>query len=307
MKKKLFTIMYALVGLNAYTQSLNPVSSISSPGSADNFRGGYTFAYAASGTPWTGSLISYGGFTNDYDTQISSDYGRNRISFRTRNSEYHLWNPWTELATRSSNDFYGNQSISGSIGISTTALTSPFTVGEFHGVKLSVGGTGWANKYILQTSWISGIGDFTELNVVGKIANNAFIRLIENGNVGIGAQNPDSKLTVAGNIHAQEVKVTVNAGSVPDYVFANDYKLKSLYEVEQYIKENNHLPEIPSAQEIEKNGLMMAEMNMNLLKKIEELTLYVIEQNKQIKELKTENQDFKSVLERLLKIEERLK
>ncbi|MEO7044321.1 MAG: hypothetical protein ABI091_03380 [Ferruginibacter sp.] len=72
--------------------------------------------------------------------------------------------------------------------------------------------------------------------------------------VGIGTINPDSKLTVAGNIHVQEVKVTLNAGQVPDYVFAKDYKLKSLEEVEKYIKENKHLPEIPSAQEIEKNG-----------------------------------------------------
>jgi hypothetical protein len=100
---------------------------------------------------------------------------------------------------------------------------------------LSVGGATWVSKNILQTSWVSGIGDFTELNVVGQLTNNASIRLIENGNVGIGVLNPDSKLTVAGNIHAREVKVSVNAGQVPDYVFANVYKLKSLQEVEKKI------------------------------------------------------------------------
>ena len=92
---------------------------------------------------------------------------------------------------------------------------------------------------------------------------------------------------------------------VPYYVFAKSYKLKSLQEVEDYVRENKHLPEIPSAQ-IEKNGLMLAEMNMNLLKKVEELTLYMIEQQKKNKEqtseidaLKKENQVIKLMLERI--------
>ena len=100
-------------------------------------------------------------------------------------------------------------------------------------------------------------------------------------NVGIGTTAPDEKLTVKGKIHTQEVRVDMSGPLVPDYVFSEDYKLKSLQEVEDYIKENKHLPEIPSAQEIEKNGLMLAEMNMNLLKKIEELTLYIIEMKKE--------------------------
>ncbi len=73
---------------------------------------------------------------------------------------------------------------------------------------------------------------------------------------------------------------------VPDYVFKKDYKLRSLQEVEEYVTEKNHLPEVPSAEEIQKNGLDLAEMNMTLLKKVEELTLYTIQQQKQIDELK---------------------
>lgn len=130
------------------------------------------------------------------------------------------------------------------------------------------------------------------------------------GNVGIGTASPDERLTVKGKIHTQEVKVDMAGPLVPDYVFSNDYVLKSLPEIECYIKENNHLPEIPSAKEIEKNGFLIAEMNMSLLKKVEELTLYAIEQEKKIKiqsvaidTLKKENESFKNLSERLSKIE----
>ena len=105
------------------------------------------------------------------------------------------------------------------------------------------------------------------------------------GKVGIGTTAPDEKLTVKGKIHTQEVKVDMAGPLVPDYVFAPDYDLKPLSEVAQYIKENRHLPEIPSAKEIETNGLYLAEMNMKLLKKIEELTLYLMEQDKKNYEL----------------------
>ncbi|MNL21948.1 hypothetical protein D3C87_1432640 [compost metagenome] len=104
--------------------------------------------------------------------------------------------------------------------------------------------------------------------------------LVMGNNVGIGTMSPDEKLTVKGKIHTQEVRVDMSGALVPDYVFAEDYKLKSLQEVEEYVKQNKHLPEIPSASEIEKNGLMLAEMNMNLLKKMEEMTLYMIEMKK---------------------------
>ncbi|KRB56700.1 tail fiber protein [Flavobacterium sp. Root186] len=133
-------------------------------------------------------------------------------------------------------------------------------------------------------------------------------------NVGIGTLAPDEKLTVKGKIHTQEVRVDMLGPLVPDYVFKNDYKLKTLEEVENYIKENKHLPEVPSAIEIEKNGLMLAEMNMTLLKKIEEMTLYLIEQEKknnkqsdEIEILKKENETFKSILERLTQLEQKIK
>ncbi len=104
---------------------------------------------------------------------------------------------------------------------------------------------------------------------------------------GIGTNRPDSELTVKGSIHAEEVKVDLSVPA-PDYVFEPDYNLTSLEDIEKYILSNKHLPEIPSSKEMEVNGIQLGEMNMLLLKKIEELTLYIIEQEKRIKKL--ENQ-----------------
>lgn len=115
------------------------------------------------------------------------------------------------------------------------------------------------------------------------------------GNVGIGTTSPGEKLTVKGKIHTEEVLVNL-AIPVPDYVFENDYQLKPLHEVENYIKENKHLPEIPSAKEIEKNGLKLAEMNMSLLKKIEEMTLYMIEMKKENDKQAQEIENLKNLI-----------
>ena len=101
------------------------------------------------------------------------------------------------------------------------------------------------------------------------------------GNVGIGTTSPTAKLTVAGDINSREVNVTVDAGSGPDYVFEKEYNLLSLADIEVYIKQNKHLPEVPSANEMEAYGLNLKEMNLILLKKVEELTLHLIEMKKE--------------------------
>ncbi len=123
----------------------------------------------------------------------------------------------------------------------------------------------------------------------------------KDGRLGIGTTSPDSKLTVKGLIHSREVKVTSTAGGA-DFVFENDYDLPTLDEVEKYIKKNKHLPEIASAIEMNKNGIHLAEMNIKLLQKIEELTLYTIEQQKEIERLKLLEKRL-SRIEKLLEFE----
>ncbi|SHK79022.1 hypothetical protein SAMN05444266_101151 [Chitinophaga jiangningensis] len=107
-----------------------------------------------------------------------------------------------------------------------------------------------------------------------------------NGNVGIGTLSPAEKLSVNGTVLAKKVKVT--ATGWPDYVFAQNYALPSLQEVEKYIGEHQHLPGVPSAAEVEREKVDLGAMNEILLRKIEELTLYLIEERKEREVLKAE-------------------
>lgn len=104
------------------------------------------------------------------------------------------------------------------------------------------------------------------------------------GNVGIGITPPGSyKLAVEGTVGARKIKVTQSSWA--DYVFDKDYYLPSLSDLEEYIKQHHHLPEVPTAEEVEKEGVDIGDTQVLLLKKIEELTLYIIEQNKRIEVL----------------------
>ncbi len=113
------------------------------------------------------------------------------------------------------------------------------------------------------------------------------------GKLGIGTSTPDSPLTINGQIHSKEVLVDLDIA--PDYVFQKyytgvsdlkaDYSMPSLEEVENFTKANHHLPNVPSAKTLQEDGMHLKEMTTILLQKIEELTLYTIEQEKRIKAL----------------------
>ena len=116
-----------------------------------------------------------------------------------------------------------------------------------------------------------------------------------------------------GDIESKKVKVTATPGSVPDYVFAPNYELQTLNSLENYIQANRHLPNIPSAKEVETNGQNLGEMQLKLLEKIEELTLYVIDQKRNhdvlltsLKLLETKNQKLEEINIQLLKRLEQL-
>ena len=112
--------------------------------------------------------------------------------------------------------------------------------------------------------------------------------ILKNGNVGIGVTPTNEyKLAVAGAIGARKVKVTAETWA--DFVFRADYKLPALSEVESYIKMHQHLPDVPSEADVQKNGIDVGEMNRTLLQKVEEMTLYLIEMKKEIMELKEKN------------------
>jgi hypothetical protein len=111
------------------------------------------------------------------------------------------------------------------------------------------------------------------------------------------------KLSVEGKIRARKVRVDQDTWA--DYVFDNNYSLRPLKEVEQYIQQEKHLPDVPTAEEVKKEGLDLGGNQAILLKKIEELTLYVIEQNKRIDEqqklLQQQQQEIKELKKEISK------
>ncbi|WP_106794411.1 tail fiber protein [Aquimarina sp. Aq78] len=168
----------------------------------------------------------------------------------------------------------------GNVGIGTTTPTAKLHIKDPEGgaaFNIERGGKIW-NFSIQHT------GNNLFLN--NSDTPNTFFTFTKDGKFGIGTTTPDSKLAVNGKIHAKEVKVDLTGW--PDYVFENDYSLPSLQEVEHHIVEEGHLPNIPSASEVEKNGIQLGEMNAKLLQKIEELTLYMIAQNKKTEQLQKE-------------------
>ena len=149
----------------------------------------------------------------------------------------------------------------------------------------------------------SGIGQVNYGFVITPWAANveSGLRLDKDGNVGIATSNTQGyRLAVNGQAIFTKV-VVKQKSSWPDYVFHANYRLRPLSEVEQYIHQYHHLPEVVAAEEVAKNGLDVGDNQAALLKKIEELTLYAIEQDKQVEALKKEMAELKAVIREIRK------
>jgi len=201
----------------------------------------------------TGESSLYGLFgktTNNSETSTKASYGaRTLVSSQNKGSIFGYDTDVNNTNTSSTAGVYGIRTVSKS-------SSNASTVYGIH-TYVSGGSKRWAGYFTGGDMYVS-------------------------GKVGIGRNDPYYKLDVAGIIRAHEIKVNTNIGA--DFVFEEDYVLRPLNEVSDFIQANKHLPEIPSAADMIANGLDMGEFQIKLLQKIEELTLYVIEQDKQLKE-----------------------
>ncbi|GAB2972593.1 hypothetical protein GCM10027049_03050 [Mucilaginibacter puniceus] len=279
MKKLILTLSLAIASYFSYAQTNTfPLSGNVGIGTTSP-----TNKFEIKGTPGapasTGTTQTALGLTIAADQWNSLDFGNN--------STYDY--AWIQSTRRDAKDTYDKLALNpngGNVGIGTTSPTgvlhlnnSTSTVDMLR-LQFNVSGGGnWAIN-----PFISGISN-GGLSFVDKQHSTTPVVISNDGFVGIGTTNPQEALSVNGNIRSREVKI--EATNWPDYVFKKEYKLPSLSDVKTFIDKNNHLPDMPSEAEVEKNGINIGEIVKIQTKKIEELTLYLIKQkedtDKQIK------------------------
>lgn len=183
----------------------------------------------------------------------------------------------------------GYASLSESVGGASTILGNNVKAGVGDNTIKRFSNGGDAGSFV-SLNYANGITFHTGVNSLldSEVSSSEqeAMRITHSGNVGIGTNDTKGyKLAVNGKMRTHEIKVEV--ANWPDFVFAKDYKVPTLLETEKHIKQNGHLPGIPSATEVKANGIDLGEMNAKLLQKIEELTLHLIEMKKEMESLKS--------------------
>lgn len=173
-----------------------------------------------------------------------------------------------------------SSSISSAPGSACGSMMFGDVVGDGHPLSK------WAIGYYSNESGNGGLNFWRPSNDGTNPLNYVMFIDDQDGNVGIGTNHPLYKLSVNGTILAKEIRVNEDSSYWPDFVFDKDYKLMSLAEVKQFVGNYKHLPDVPSADDINGKDLSLGEMNRILLQKIEELTLYVIDLQEQVDALK---------------------
>jgi hypothetical protein len=235
--------------------------------------------------------IEHNGTDTDPHLRLHSTGSYSRINWtNTANSNVWTAQSYLESATAASNywrleyngiaNFYVKGD--GDVGLGTSAPDSKLHVvgSDNNGTTATIKITSGSQNMLIDGNEIDALA--TDMYLQNN-TNADLIMVNGGGNVGIGTTTPNNKLDVLGTIRANEVIVETGWA---DYVFEDSFKLKSLDEVESFIKENKHLPDVPSAKTIQEKGAHVAELMTKMMQKIEELTLYSIKQQKEIEALK---------------------
>jgi len=183
------------------------------------------------------------------------------------------------------------------VNFNSSSLTPTMNISNAGNVTIANNNTVGGNLIVNQNATIN-----QNSNIVGNLNVNgiAVIGTPSTAPSILATPSPGSEysLYVANGILTEKVKVALHSDfNWADFVFNKDYKLKPLNEVEKYVKANKHLPEVPSANEVAEDGIDVANMDSKLLQKIEELTLYVIEQQKQLEQQKNEIDQLKKKMD----------
>ncbi|GAB3909982.1 autotransporter outer membrane beta-barrel domain-containing protein [Mucilaginibacter boryungensis] len=265
-------------GGNVGIGTTSPTSTIQVASFNTSYPAAYFYNYAATGSS-RGLIVEGGSNSSDYSSDFRNKTGNSLLFIRgDGNVGMGTTSPNAKLQVYGTAVFSGNTANidpAGGQSLNYLANSGQALLGWNR-----TGGRGETD--FISNQGAGSIGGFTFYNHNNSNVETELLEIQGNGNVGIGTTDPAGyKLAVNGNIRAKEIKVETGWS---DYVFYPTYKLLPLADVAKYIKTNQHLPDVPSAGEVAKNGINVGETNALLLKKIEELTLYLIEKDTKDKE-----------------------